>query len=156
MANFTEIARPLHKLTEKREKFVWSESCIEAFIHLEQRLVEASALVYPTDDGNYILDMDASQERLGAVLSQVQQGVERVIAYYNRALLRPEQNYCVTCKELLALLSAVGHFHPYLYGREFVIQVDHASLQWLLQFKEPEGQIARWLEKLQQYNFTVQ
>ena len=79
--NFTEIARPLHKLTEKREKFVWSESCIEAFIHLEQRLVEASALAYPTDDGNYILDMDASQERLGAVLSQVQQGVERVIAY---------------------------------------------------------------------------
>ena len=156
VANFASIARPLHQLTEKGAKFVWSENCTKAFNHLKQRLIEAPVLAYPAETGQFILDTDASQGGLGAVLSQVQQGVERVIAYYSRALSKPERNYCVTRKELLALLSAVGHFHPYLYGREFVIRVDHASLQWLLRFKEPEGQIARWLEKLQQYNFVVQ
>ena len=81
--------------------------------------------------------------------------MERVIAYYSRAMSRPERNYCVTHKELLAMLSAVSHFHPYLYGRKFLVRTDHSSLQWLLRFKEPEGQIARWLEKLQQYDFNV-
>ena len=53
-------------------------------------------------------------------------------------------------KELLAMLSAVSHFHPSLYGRKFLVRTDHSSLR----FKEPEGQIARWLEKLQQYDFN--
>ena len=53
------------------------------------------------------------------------------------------------------MLSAVSHFHPYLYGWKYLVRTDHSSLQWLLQFKEPEGQIARWLEKLQQYDFNV-
>ena len=53
-------------------------------------------------------------------------GVEKVIVYYSRAMSRPEQNYCVTRKELLAMLSAVSHFHPYLYGRKFLVRIDHS------------------------------
>ena len=112
---------------EKGANFVLSESCTEAFSHFKPHLVEASVLAYLAYNGNYILHTDASQEGLGAVLSPVSQGIERMIAYSSQALLRPERNYCIICKELLASLSAVGHFHPYLDSREFVIWTDHAS-----------------------------
>ena len=47
------------------------------------------------------------------------------------------------------------HFHPYLLGREFSLRTDHGSLSWLQSFKKPEGQLARWLEKLQEYHFNI-
>ena len=47
------------------------------------------------------------------------------------------------------------HFRPYLLGRHFTLRTDHGSLQWLYNFKEPEGQLARWLEQLQEYTFTI-
>ena len=91
---------------------------------------------------------------IDAVLSQVQ-GDERVIAYYSQALSKPKRNYCTTRRELLAIVKAIDHFPPYLNGRNFTIRTDHASLQWLLNFKNPEGQIARWLDKLRTYNFCI-
>ncbi|KAF7644237.1 hypothetical protein LDENG_00225370 [Lucifuga dentata] len=93
---------------------------------------------------------------VGAVLSQETEGGERVVAYYSRALSRPERNYCVTQHELLAVVSALHHFRPYLYGHSFLLRTDHASLTWLLSFKEPEGQVARWIEALQSYSFDIQ
>ena len=79
-----------------------------------------------------------------------------MIAYYSTTLSRPERNYCVTHKELLAIIRAVKHFHPYLYGRKFLLRTDHAALRWLLNFRNPEGQLARWLQTLQQYKFDIQ
>ena len=68
-----------------------------------------------------MLDTDASNYGVGAVLSQVQGGEERVIAYYSQVLSRPERQYCTTRRELLAVVKAVKHFHPYLYGRTFTL-----------------------------------
>ena len=102
------------------------------------------------------MDMDASDFGLGAVLSQEQNGQEKVICYFSRTLSRAERNYCVTRKELLALVKAIKHFHYYLYGQDFLVRMDHACLRWLLNFRLPEGQIARWIEKLQQYNFSIE
>ena len=53
------------------------------------------------------------------------------------------------------MVKAIKHFHVYLYGRKFLLRTDHSALQWLLSFRHPEGQIARWLERLQQYDFVV-
>ena len=53
-------------------------------------------------------------------------------------------------------MKAVKHFHPYLYGRSFILRTDHAALRWLFSFRLPEGQIARWLENLQQYDFQIE
>ena len=69
------------------------------------------------------------------VLSQVQNGEERVIGYYSKTLSKPERNYCVTRRELLATVRALEHFHKYLYGREFSLRTDDAALAWLLSFK---------------------
>ena len=68
----------------------------------------------------------------------------------------PERHYCVTRRELLAVVKAVKHFHVYLYGRKFLLRTDHAVLRWLLSFRQPEGQVARWIEALQQYDFTIE
>ena len=118
--------------------------------------MSAPVLAYPRTTEPFLLDTDASNVGVGAVLSQVHDGEERVIAYYSHALSRPERNYCTTRRELLAVVRAIENFHPYLYGRLFTVRTDHASLQWLLTFKNPEGQMARWLEKLQTYDFCVE
>lgn len=47
------------------------------------------------------------------------------------------------------------HFKCYLYGKPFQVRTDHAALQWLHNFKEPTGQVARWLEKLAAYNYEI-
>ena len=67
-----------------------------------------------------------------------------------------ERNYCVTRRELLAALESIKHFHKYLYGQQFKLRTDHAALKWLLQFKNPEGQLARWIERLQSYDVIIE
>ena len=102
-----------------------------------------------------MVDTDASGEGLGAVLSQVVGGCEHVLAYASRVLSKNERKYCATRREMLALVWAVHHFRPYLYGKEFQIRTDHNCLKWLLSFKEPEGQVARWLEAHAEFNYKV-
>ncbi|GBM64117.1 Retrovirus-related Pol polyprotein from transposon 297 [Araneus ventricosus] len=114
-----------------------------------------SFLTYPWTDKYFILDTDGSNEGIGAVLSQNFGNEEHVIAYFSKSLGKPERNYCVTSKELLAILKSIEHFHHYLYEQKFLLRTDHASLRWLLNFKEPEGQIARWIQRLQEYDFKI-
>ena len=154
--DFARIAKPLHRLTEKSCPFHWTDECASAFRELRQRLVSAPVLAFPDFRQPFILDTDASDVGMGAVLSQVLDGQERVIAYASRTLSKPERRYCVTRRELLAVVTFVQHFRPYLLGSRFLLRTDHSSLTWLWNFKEPEGQIARWLERLQEYDFTVQ
>ena len=146
--------------TQKKDRkgvpFIWTEDAEEAFKQLKRCLARPPIQAYPDMSLCFILHSDASNLGIGGVLSQQQDGEERVIAYYSAALSCAERNYCVTRKELLAVVKAVKHFHPYLYGREFLLRTDHAALRWLLKFRNPEGQLARWLETLQQYQFTIE
>ena len=152
---FADIARPLHHLTGKGVPFEWSPEAENAFTKLKSCLTTTPVLCFPLPDAQFTLDTDASGHAIGAVLSQMQKDQEQVVAYYSRTMNRAEQQYCVTRKELLAIVEAVKHFHPYLYGHHFIIRSDHAALQWLLKFRNPEGQIARWIQRLQEYDFEV-
>jgi len=153
--DYAKIAAPLNKLTRKHQPFVWTEECQQAFEQLKTRLTSPPILAMPNDDGPFILDTDACENSIGSVLSQVQHGQERVIAYAGRVLSRSELNYCVTRKELLAIVFFVQHFKQYLLGRQFVIRTDHSALTWLKKTPEPIGQNARWLEILGEYEFTI-
>ena len=153
--NFAQIAAPLHQLTQKDRKWNWSEECEHAFHHLKHLLTTAPVLAYPQFNHQFILDTDASQERIGAVLSQNIDGHERVIAYASRTLTKAERKYCTTRKEMLALVWGIRTYRPYLYGRRFQVRTDHNSLKWLHNFHEPEGQVARWLEVLSEFDFDV-
>ena len=68
-----------------------------------------------------------------------------MIAYGSYALTHEQRNYCTTRNE----------FRHYLIGRKFVVRTDHNSLTWLLNLKEPQGQLARWLEELSQFYMVV-
>ena len=56
----------------------------------------------------------------------------------------------------MAVVWAVRYFHAYLWGRRFTIRTDHNSLQWLKSFNDPQGQVARWLDMLAEYDFQIQ
>ncbi|KAF0024926.1 hypothetical protein F2P81_021807 [Scophthalmus maximus] len=99
--------------------------------------------------------LDASNVGIGAFLSQVQQGEERELAYGSPKLSKTEENYCTTLRELLTVAEFTTHFRQYLLGRPFTVSTDHSSLGWLTRMKEPEGQLARWLERLGKYNFEI-
>ena len=96
-----------------------------------------------TDGGQFILDVDACNYDIGGVLSQLQDGEERVIAYANRSLNWAETKYCVTDKELLAIKYFVEYFRHYLLGRHFTVRSDHRPLKFLFSMKSPSGRIAR-------------
>ncbi|CAC5357962.1 Retrovirus-related Pol polyprotein from transposon 412 [Mytilus coruscus] len=153
--NFAEIARPLHTLTEKHCTFGWTKECNEAFEKLQMTLIPAPILCYPDMTKQFILYTDASGFGIGAVLSQIHEGKEVVVAYYSKSLSKAQRQYCVTRQELLALILSIKHFHHYLYGTHFKVRTDHGALTWLLRFKNPEGQMARWLETLNTYNFEI-
>ena len=155
VCSFSDVARPLHQLCEKGQPFEGTKKCNDSFQQLKAALVSATVLAYPHSAEPFLLDTDASNVGIGAVLSQVHYGDERVIAYYSRAPSKPQRNFCTTRRKLLGVVRAIENFHPYLYGRKFTVRTDHASLQWLLSFNNLEGQLARWLEKLQSYDFCT-
>ena len=153
--SFSSICAPLHKLTEKGVSFKWTTECQKAFDTLKEALSSAPILGYPNATDQWYLDCDASSVGTGAVLSQSQNGQERVIAHFSKSLNKTQRQYCVTRRELLAIVEAVRHFHHYLYGVSFIVRTDHGALSWLMKFKSPTGQLARWLEVLSTYRFVI-
>ena len=118
-------------------------------------MTEAPVLAIPNPFEMFVLDTDASDLAIGAELSQVQDGVERPMAYASKVLNTEQVEYCTTWKELLAVIAFTKQFRHYLLGRTFRTRTDHASLVWLLNLKNPGGQLARWLSELGQY-FTIE
>ena len=154
--SFATICKPLHKLTEKYQPFVWSPEAQSAYT-IKTLLTTAPVLSYVDPKGNgFVLDTDASNVGLGSVLHQLQDEEEKVIGYFSRCLTKAERKYYTTRKEFLAVVASVKHFHHYLYGQEFVIRSDHGSLRWILNFRNTgEGQLAHFLETLWAYSFQL-
>ena len=153
--DFTTLAQPLIKLTDKNQEFLWAENQQKAWEELKKRLISSITLSYPDPDTDFILNTDASDQSIRTVLSQVIDGEKKVIAYGSRVLTKQERHYCVIRKELLAVVHFVKIYRHYLVGRKFVLRTDNASLRWLKSFKHPEGQVARWLEILDTYDFDL-
>jgi hypothetical protein len=155
--DFSEIAKPLHAMTSQKGDLQWTPESIRAFEKLKKVLTRTPILAYPDMLGEeFILDTDASGFAIGAVLSQVQEGQERVIAYASRTLSEEEQRYCTTRRELLAVVTFVKHFRPYLRARHFLLRTDHGPLTWLHTTKNIKGQSFRWILRLAEYQFLIQ
>ena len=151
--HFAEISVPLYQLTGKG-KFMWDSAQEDAFVELKKRVTEATMLNYPSNDEVFVLDTDASDMSIGAELSQLHEDQELPIAFASKSLSKAQQKYCTTRKELLAIVVFTRQFRHYLLGRKFTLRTDHSSLVWLMRFKHPEGQLARWLEELSQYDLS--
>ena len=131
----------------------------QSFQSLKEELLSSPILAYPDFRSSemFILDTDwsASNCAIGAVLSQKQDGKERVIAYAAKRLNSTQRNYAPTKGELLAAVTFMRHFHYYLRHRKFVLRTDHAALKYIRTMDPPKGTIARWLDCIANFDFDV-
>lgn len=157
--NFSSVAAPLNRLTSQGKKappFVWSEEADSAFNKLKDCLTSPPILSCPDFSEPFQVHTDASDYGIGAVLTQILNGEEKVIAYMSKSLNSQERNYSATEREALAVLTAVEHWRCYLdSGREFDVFTDHSALKWFLNLNNPTGRLARWGIRLSAFNFDI-
>ena len=147
--NFSKIASPLRALTRKDAEFSWTTEREHSFQTLKQKLTSTPVLAYPSFDKSFILETDASIEGIGAVLSQPQEdAMVHPVAYASRSLTAAERNYSITELETLAVVWAITHFIPYLYGHDVTVITDHTAVKAILQTPNPSGKHARWWTKV--------
>ena len=156
--NYSSLAAPLFDLTRKDipNKIPWSDSCDRAFNTLKQILCSNPVLRTPDFSKPFILQTDASNRGVGAILSQIDDNSEEhPVGFFSRKLLPREQQYATVEKECLAIKLGVEAFKVYLLGCSFTIWTDHRSLEWLERLKGNNSRLTRWSLALQPYSFTV-
>ena len=156
---YARIATSLTDLTRKSAPncIRWTSECQEAFQQLKVLLCSGPVLKSPDFSREFVLQTDASERGVGAVLSQVDDlGEDHPVAYYSRKLLPREENYSTVEKECLGIKLGVNAFRVYLLGRRFVVQTDHRCLEWLDRAKFDNPRLTQWYLSLQPYHFTVQ
>lgn len=117
--------------------------------------MEAPILCRPDFEKPFTIHADASLVGLGAILTQVLDGQEHVIAYASRAITEQERNYITTELECLAVIWALDKFLGYIEGTHVTVFSDHDSLRWLRNLKKPKGRLARWVMLLAGYDITI-
>ena len=156
IANYSELAAPLYDLLRKATPWQWLPRHELALSNVKTAFVNTPVLGHPSDSDIFVLDTDASDEGIGGVLAQIQNGTERVISCGSRLLTPAERNYDVTRRELLAVVFFCRHFRYFLYGAPFALRTDHNALRWLLSPAAPAtGQNARWLAILADFPMVV-
>jgi hypothetical protein len=151
--DFARTATPLTALTRKDQPFVWSNDAQRAFERLKRDIAAAPALRIPSPDGAYVVNADASDLAIGAVLYQ--NGLP--VAFESRKLTSAEINYPTRDKELLAVIHSLTVWRPYLLGAQLrvTINTDHRPLTHIFTQKTIRGRWVRWLEILSEYNLDI-
>ena len=120
--DFGTIARPLTLKTHKdavKQEFTWTTNDQEAFESLRTALVTPPILAYPDFGKEFLLFTDASEYGIGAILSQIRNGNEVVIAYHSQQLKPPERKYSTVEKKALAVVIAIKKFRHYLLDQPY-------------------------------------
>ena len=148
--NYSKIASPLYELLKKDASFIFNDKCVKAFNDLKELLMNAPTLYYPNFDKEFILRTDASDEGLGACLSQkIDETNEAPISFHSRKLRDYEKNYPVSAKEAIALVFGAKKNNHYLYGNSnVIIETDHQPLQFISKWKDCNSTVSRWFMKL--------
>lgn len=165
--DFSKIAKPLNALLagtgrprgRASPSVTWSPECEAAFQRLKAELLKAPILAYADFSQPFILYTDASNLGLGAVLTQKQEGVEKVIAYASRSLHpteRNDANYSSFKLELLAMKWAMSEkFKDYLWGAKVTVVTDNNPLVHLQTAKLGAVE-QRWIQQLANYDYHIQ
>lgn len=153
---FATVTAPLTEMLKKsKTKFIWSDDSQSAFEKVKCILTSSPILANPDYARPFIIQTDASNYGVGAVLLQGEGDDERVISFMSKKLSPAEQKYQTTERECLAVLMAIDKFRPYIEGVKFTVVTDHASLLWLQNLRDPAGRLGRWALRLQAYNFDL-
>jgi hypothetical protein len=149
--DFGSIAAPLTRLLRK-EAFVWTAEADEAFASLKRALSSAPILQMPDFARQFVVDCDASGTGFGAILHQG----GGPLAFFSRPFAARHVKLAAYERELIGLVQAVRHWHPYLWGRRFLVRTDHYSLNFLLDQRLSTVPQHQWLSKLFGFDFTVE
>ena len=149
MPHSEDLMRPLYRATSGK-KLTWSDECNIAFQRAKDALTSAPVLAYPdfSEHAKFIVTCDASAYGAGATLSQLQEGVEKVLGYAGTSFNEAQCKYSPTDRELAAIRFAVVHFKPLLYGRKFLIRTDHEPLIYLYHMRRFDDRLHRTMEDL--------
>ena len=159
--NFSEIAKPIIKLTKIFAKFDWNTHCQTAFDLLKELLTTAPVLTYPDPNNPYILYTDASDECIGACLTQIHDNVDEKLSttpcekpnyYFSHKLTKSQINWLVIEKEVFAIFYALQKLDQYLHDSEFVIRTDHNPLKNLMNSTIENKKIQYWTTNVWGYN----
>lgn len=156
--HFSQRTAVLTDLTRKTQlvKVQWSEDARAAFEDIRVALSGEPVLYSPDFDQRFILQTDASDRGIGAVLLQGSEPADRhPVAYISRKLFPREVRYSTVEKECLAVKWAVDTFRYYLLGREFTLEMDHRALQWMYRMRDTNARITRWYLSMQPFKFEV-
>jgi hypothetical protein len=145
------VAAPLTALL-KKNSFSWNENAEAAFQHLKELMTTPPVLGLPDFIKKFIIECDASEAGIGAVLMQNR----RPLAYLSQALKGKSLFISTYEKELLSLVMAVWKWRHYLLGKSFVVRTDQQALKYLLEQRVGTAAHQKWVSKLQGYDFMVE
>lgn len=161
--NASSILNPLHSLLQKNVPWHWNTEHDNAVAAIKQALSSHETLAHFNPDSKIILTVDASPTGLGAILSQIENGIEKPISYASRSLSKAEKSYSQIQKEATAIIFGVRKFHQYLYGRSdpFILRTDHKPLLSIFNPNKgvPEvtaNRLQRYAIYLNSYNFVIE
>lgn len=156
---FSQVAAPLTALTSVKSRFRWSESAQRAFDVLRGLFTTAPILLTPDCTKQFIVEVDASEVGVGAILSQrsVTDGQIHPCAFFSHRLSPAERNYDVGNRELLAIRLALGEWRQWLEGAHvpFIVWTDHRNLEYIREAKRLNARQARWALFFTRFNFTI-
>lgn len=157
--NFSQVAAPLTALTSSKSKFAWSETAQDAFDRLKMLFTSAPILITPDPERQFIVEVDASEIGIGAVLSQRSSQDDKVhpCAFYSHRLSPAERNYDVGNRELLAIRLALGEWRHWLEGASvpFIVWTDHRNLEYIRSAKRLNARQARWALFFDRFDFSI-
>ncbi|KAI2662392.1 Transposon Tf2-11 polyprotein [Labeo rohita] len=157
--NYSTIAAPLTSLLKnKPKKLCWTEDADRAFTTLKASFTSAPILKHPNPELPFVVEVDASDCGIGAILSQRhgQPGKLHPCAFYSRKLTSAERNYNVGNKEL-SMKATIEEWQHWLEGARHPFQVitDHKNLEYIKGAKRLNPRQARWALFFTRFNFTV-
>ncbi|KAK3889435.1 hypothetical protein Pcinc_006571 [Petrolisthes cinctipes] len=155
--NFSAAAAPLTRLTSRSTPFCWTEDCQMAFNQLKNYLVQDPILLSPDFTKPFVLQTDASDIAVGAVLLQGKNDLLHPVAYHSAKLTLSQCRYSTIEKKLLAIVNSIKKFECYLYPGTQPLQVytDHNPLSFLNHNKFSNQRLLRWSLFLQPFNVEV-
>jgi len=156
--NYSDIVIPLTHLTRKDIPWKFDSFCQDAFNSLKKAFTSAPILTHWIPDAQLIVETDASDYALAAILSVVNEDNEvHPVAFYSRTFTAAELNYDTHDKELLAIFEAFKIWRHYLEGPAYPIDVitDHKNLEYFSTTKVLTQRQARWSEYLSQFNLVI-
>jgi len=158
--DYSKVAKPLRELTKKTVtgSWTWSKEAEQAFQELKKRFTTALVLAQFDLEKLVLIETDASDFAIGAVLSQ-RDNENRLhpVAFHSRKFQPAEINYEIHDKELLAVVDAFKHWRCYCEGATHQVQVfsDHQNLEYFTTTKVLNRRQARWAQKLAGINFRI-